>query len=169
MFNFLPNDKILDRFKLKAIADDRINVTEKLKFALGRAEKFLDRFKLNAFADDRINVIEKLKFALGRVQNMVGKNAGYQHFFLFPQCFQQPPFSGLLKVGIFMVKSSPSSKKLDWSKFKAFVGDKFKVAKMMISLVDSIENIVGKGEKAGYQHFLLFPHDVFKRLLSWGH
>ena len=30
---------------------------------------------------------------------------------------------------------------------------------------DWVENIVGKGEKAGYQHFLLFLQ-VFKRLLS---
>ena len=27
----------------------------------------------------------------------------------------------------------------------------------MISLLDRIENIVGKGEDAGYLHFLLFP------------
>ena len=28
----------------------------------------------------------------------------------------------------------------------------------MISVTDWVENIVGKGENAGYQHFLLFPH-----------
>ena len=28
---------------------------------------------------------------------------------------------------------------------------------MMISLYDRVENIVAKGENAGYQHFLLFP------------
>ena len=27
---------------------------------------------------------------------------------------------------------------------------------MIISVFDSVENIVGKGENAGYQHFLLF-------------
>ena len=27
----------------------------------------------------------------------------------------------------------------------------------MISVFDRVENIVGKGENAGYQHFLLFP------------
>ena len=27
----------------------------------------------------------------------------------------------------------------------------------MISLFDRVENTVGKGENAGYQHFLLFP------------
>ena len=31
-----------------------------------------------------------------RVENIVGKgeNAGYQHFLLFPQCFQKPSLSG---------------------------------------------------------------------------
>ena len=28
---------------------------------------------------------------------------------------------------------------------------------MIISVCDRVENIVGKGENAGYQHFLLFP------------
>ena len=37
---------------------------------------------MKAFADDKINVTEKLKFVLERVENIVGKgeNAGYQHF-----------------------------------------------------------------------------------------
>ena len=33
--------------------------------------------------------------------------------------------------------------------------DKLEVAKMKISLLDSVQNTVGKGENAGYQHFLL--------------
>ena len=59
-FNSLPNDKILDWFKLKA------------------------------FADNKINLAQKSKFIYGRVENIVGKgeNAGYQRFLLFPQCFQ---------------------------------------------------------------------------------
>ena len=31
---------------------------------------------------------------------------------------------------------------------------------MKISVFDSVENIVGKGENAGYQHFLLFFDSV---------
>ena len=38
----------------------------------------------------------------------------------------------------------------------------------MISVSDRVENIVGKGENAGYQHFLLFPQCFFKRLLLKG-
>ena len=55
--------------------------------------------------DDKILALSKLKlfrrmllrwchFSLIRVDNIVGKgeNAGYQHFFLFPQCFQKASF-----------------------------------------------------------------------------
>ena len=65
-------------------------------------DKILDWSKLKAIADDKINGNEKLKFGFRRVENIVGKeeNAGYQHFLLFPQCFQNPSFSGLLRVGI---------------------------------------------------------------------
>ena len=67
-----------------------------------RNDKFLDGSKLKASADDKLNLTEKLKFVLGRVENIVGKgeNAGYQHFLLFPQFFQKVSFSGSYKVGI---------------------------------------------------------------------
>ena len=39
--NSLPNDKISDKSKLEAIGDDKINVTEKLKFVLGRVENIV--------------------------------------------------------------------------------------------------------------------------------
>ena len=46
---------------------------------------------------------------------------------------------------------------LDVTKFKAFADDKLKVAEIRISFFDRVENTFGKGENAGYQHFLLFP------------
>ena len=51
-------------------------------------EKFLDWSKLKGFADNKINVTEKLNFELGRVENIVekGENAGYQHSLVFQQC-----------------------------------------------------------------------------------
>ena len=63
-------------------------------------DKILDWSELKAFADDKINVTQKLTFSLGWVENIVGKeeSAGYQHFLLFPQCFQKATFSGSLKV-----------------------------------------------------------------------
>ena len=61
-----------------------------------RHNKILDWSKLKAFADNKMNLNEKLKIVLGRVGNIVGKeeNAGYQHFLLFLQCFQKPSLSG---------------------------------------------------------------------------
>ena len=52
--------------------------------------------------------------------------------------------------------SLANDKILALTKLKAFADDKFIVAKMMIPVFDMAENIVGKGENAGYQHFLLF-------------
>ena len=47
--------------------------------------------KFKAFVDDIINVAKMVKFVFDRLENIVGKeeNAGYQHFLLFPQCFQK--------------------------------------------------------------------------------
>ena len=46
---------------------------------------------------------------------------------------------------------------------------------MIISVFDSVENLVGNGENAGYQHFLLFPQffekasfqDTSKGVIVW--
>ena len=69
---------------------------------LYKNDKILDWSIFKALADDKINVTQNLKFVLGKVENILGKgeNAGQKHFLLFPKCFQKPPFSGLLKVGI---------------------------------------------------------------------
>ena len=65
-------------------------------------DKIKDLSKLKAFADDKINMTEKLKFVLERVENIVGKgeNASYKHFLLFLQCFQNDSPSRSLKVRI---------------------------------------------------------------------
>ena len=71
-FNRLPNDKILALSKLKALADDKLNVAK---------------------------IMISVSYW---VENIVGKgeNAGYQHFLLFLQCFQKVSPLGSLKVGI---------------------------------------------------------------------
>ena len=56
-----------------------------------------------------------------------------------------------------VVNSLPNDKIFDQSKLKAFADDKLKVAKLMIFVLDRVENILAKGENAGYQHLLLFP------------
>ena len=58
--------------------------------------------KLKAFADDKINVTENIKVVFHRIGNIAGneENAGYQHFLLFPQCFQKTFSSSASKVVI---------------------------------------------------------------------
>ena len=50
-----------------------------------------------------------------------------------------------------------NDKIVDWSKFKAFSDDKIRSTEILMFFFDKVEN-VGKGENAGNQHFLLFPH-----------
>ena len=54
---------------------------------------------------------------------------------------------------IFLMNNSlPNEKIMDCIKIKGFADDKLIVVKRMISTYDMIENIVGKGENAGYHH-----------------
>ena len=61
------------------------------------------------------------------------------------------------------MKFNSHDKYLDWSKFKEFADDNLSVAKMAKLVFNRVENIEGKGENAGYQHFLLFPQ-CFQKL-----
>ena len=71
-------------------------------------------------------------------ENILRKeNAGNQHFLFF--------------------NSLLNNKILDWSKLEAFADDKINVNQKLKFVLGRIENIVGKGENAGYQHFLHFP------------
>ena len=62
-----------------------------LKLSLYQTTKVLEQSKLKAFADDKLKVFKIARFLLDKIENIVGKeeNAGYQHFLLFPQCFQK--------------------------------------------------------------------------------
>ena len=60
----------------------------------------------------------------------------------------------------------PNKKIMNMTKFKAFAEDKLNVAEMIVYIYDRIENIVGKGENAGHQHFLLFPQSFQKPSFS---
>ena len=53
--------------------------------------KICHQSKLLASTDNKIDVSQKLKFVFMKVENIVEKceNAGYQYFLLFPQCFQK--------------------------------------------------------------------------------
>ena len=61
-------------------------------------------------------------------------------FSFFPQCFNP----------------LPNDKILDMTESKAFADDKLNVTRVTISLLERVEDTVGKGENAGYQRFLLF-------------
>ena len=63
--------------------------------------------KLKVFADNRINEAQMMISVLDWVENTVGKgeNAGFQHFLLFPQCFQKDPFLEVVRRRDCVVKS----------------------------------------------------------------
>ena len=66
------------------------------------------------------------------------------------------------------LNSLPNDKILDGSKLKGFVDDKINVNEILKFSLRRVENIVGKGENAHHQHFLL-SHNVFKSCLFQGH
>ena len=89
-----------------------------------------------------------------------GEIARYERFLLFPQCFLKACFPGASKGVIVWewhrqrhFNSLPNGKILDLTKLKAFADDKINVTKMLQFALGSVENIVGKGENAGYQCF----------------
>ena len=64
--------------------------------------KILALSKLKAFADDKLDVVKMMISTFDQLESSVGKgeNEGYQHFLLFPLCFQKPSSFRLLKVRI---------------------------------------------------------------------
>ena len=52
--------------------------------------------------------------------------------------------------------SLPNDKILHWSELKGFADDKIKVTQKLKNALERVENIVGKGENAGYWHYPLF-------------
>ena len=59
------------------------------------------------------------------------------------------------------------NKILDLSKLKAFADDKSNVTQNLKFIFAQVQNILGQGENAGYQHFLLFLQ-CFLKLPSSG-
>ena len=130
------------------------------------------------------------------------ENAGNQHFLFFPQCLipsqKECQFlSHILSLSsanafnLDRVKISSFGKKLTlhqttkcytaWSKLKAFADDKINMTQKLKFVSGRAENIVGKGENAGYQHFpfyhIFYPETIFhiwvmykssQRLTSFG-
>ena len=62
--------------------------------------------------------------------------------------------------------SLPNDKVLDSSKLKTFADDTTELTKKLKFVLRRVENIVGKGENAGYRYFLLFPQSFLKVFFS---
>ena len=76
----------------------------------------------------------------------------------------------LIKVDTFCdlcINSFPNNQISDWSKLKAFADNKINDTEKLKFDLGRVENIVGKGENAGHQHFLLFPQ-CFQKASSLG-
>ena len=122
-----------------------------------RNDKILDWTKLKAVADDKLNFAKMIISLFGKVEKHCGKRT---------KCWLPAfsPLATMLSKGLFYgVDESRVYAKmiislfLEWTKLKAVADDKLNFAKMIIFLFGKVENTVGKGENAGYQHFLLFP------------
>ena len=102
--------------KLKAFADDKIKkIAQTMICVFDRVENIVRKgenagtkrqnftmSKSKAFVDDKIKIAQAIISVFDGVENMVekGEKAGYQHFLLFPQCFQKALSSESFKVGI---------------------------------------------------------------------
>ena len=58
-----------------------------------------------------------------------------------------------------IIRDSPFTKQQIFGRdqTESIADNKLEVDRMIVFLFDIAENIVGKGENAGHQHFLLFP------------
>ena len=163
---------------LKFVVSERANRTihrfhdpsKKCFMPLPNSDKILDSTKLKAFAHNKLNVNQTIEFIVERTKETFfffrkGQNAGYKRFLLFPKCFQTDSFTSSLNLKLHFL---PNAKMLDWSKLRVFTDDKINVTEKLKMVLGRIENIVGKGENAGYQHFLLFPRCFQKVFLIQG-
>ena len=102
--NSLPNDKLLDRTRLKALADNKLSVSVMMisLFNLLPDEKILDWSKFKEIADDILKCIESETYVSYRVENIMrkGEIACYKQFLLFSQCFLQHKFLGRQKASL---------------------------------------------------------------------
>ena len=89
--------------------------------------------------------------------HLIKRIATLQSYLCLFNCFQLHTKDKIILV----LNSLPNDKILEWTKLKAIADDKIDVAKIMISVYNWVENIVGKGENAGY--------NVFQKFLSEGH
>ena len=93
-----------------------------------------------------------------KCSNVADQGAQNMHLDFYLHCSQRQPFSIVVKgvVTVHTINSSPKNKFSDWSILKAFADNKMNETEILKYVLQRVENIVGKGVNAGYQHFLLF-------------
>ena len=84
-FNSLPNNKTLHWSKLKAFADDKINVNENLKFGLGKVENiFFLKFVVKR---KKMLVTSIFSFSQNVFKSLLLQGFCNKQFLLFRKCF----------------------------------------------------------------------------------
>ena len=97
-----------------------------------------------------------------RVENIVGKGetAWLLAFSSVPTLISSDFSFMVIKTRRGLINGSnslPNYKILNYSILKGFADYKINVTEKLKFVLRRVENIVGKGENASYQHFLLFP------------
>ena len=111
------------------------------------------------------NLVKIVHLSFDSIENIVGKGekSGYHHFLLKPQSSHETSFLGCLKTG---TVSYSVNYPLQMPSILAYLRFRFAVKSELFTTQSRLlttsekktfENIVGKGENAGNQHFLLFP------------
>ena len=119
---------------------------------------------MKEFADDNYKFDENGRKFSKHIESIVGKgeiardklvmsNFSFFHSVFKRLVLQTRENQGLFGKGLPFTKQKFS----DWSNFKAFADYKINVAEKLKFVLRQAENILGKGEDAGYQHFLLLP------------
>ena len=110
---------------------------------------------LSAFAEEKLNVAQVAGLASHSLENFVCKRRKCRSTAF--SSFAHKVFKSVYCQKCYHLTLSQIKKILDLSKFKAFADDNLTVNQKLKFALERAENIVGKGENAYYQHFLLFP------------
>ena len=82
-FNSLSDNKLLTLYKIKAIADDKINMTKKLKFVLATVENVVGKSSILSFF---LNIFKGLLSQGFLKSGLCGKNLTLYLTTKFPPC-----------------------------------------------------------------------------------
>ena len=149
--NSFPNDKILDWFKLKDFADDKINVTQRLNFILGMAENFVgkeEKCPLPPFSSFPTMFSKDFFLRVVRSQDCVVKGKSLLTPYHTIPIFNYPDTKGFFSF-------VPHYKK-PRRHLHVWIRSNIRVRVNIVCIKDLFEKIEGIGEIAGNQHFLLF-------------